>query len=196
MEHRKGCIYLKRPSYKIKIKRPETKIKVRLSSYLAVRDFLLALSVNLYNNRYLILSLLWMAVIFYFSHQNGELSSRASNATELLVKKIPLFSIAMTVIPIRKAAHMFLFFVLAFLLQKTLQTKGLEIKKSCIMAFILAVLFAGMDEFHQLFISGREASIVDVGIDSIGAFLSMSLVYCYLTYLSKKSPFLKWVDEL
>lgn len=35
---------------------------------------------------------------------------------------------------------------------------------------ITAALYACTDEFHQLFVEGRDGNIVDVGIDSLGAF--------------------------
>jgi len=42
---------------------------------------------------------------------------------------------------------------------------------------LLAILFSITDEFHQSFVSGRHPSIVDVGIDSIGAGLALLLKY-------------------
>lgn len=41
------------------------------------------------------------------------------------------------------------------------------------LAWILAVLYAATDEFHQLFVPGRGAWIVDVGIDGAGALLGL-----------------------
>ena len=38
-----------------------------------------------------------------------------------------------------------------------------------ILAWVLSVFFALTDEFHQSFVPGRNASLVDIGIDAVGA---------------------------
>jgi VanZ family protein len=40
-------------------------------------------------------------------------------------------------------------------------------------AWLLAVIYAATDEFHQSFTPGRYASLMDVGIDALGAFLGL-----------------------
>jgi VanZ family protein len=45
-----------------------------------------------------------------------------------------------------------------------------------ILAWALSVLYALTDEFHQSFVPGRNASLVDIGIDAIGA-AGMILLY-------------------
>ena len=42
-------------------------------------------------------------------------------------------------------------------------------------AWLLAVLYACTDEFHQLFVAGRRASLVDVGMDALGAGIAMAV---------------------
>jgi VanZ family protein len=49
--------------------------------------------------------------------------------------------------------------------------------KTWLTAFILAVLYAGSDEFHQVFSAGRHPSLVDVGIDSFGAATGLAIWY-------------------
>lgn len=39
--------------------------------------------------------------------------------------------------------------------------------------WLLAILYASSDELHQSFVPGRSASVIDVGIDSIGAGLGL-----------------------
>ena len=41
------------------------------------------------------------------------------------------------------------------------------------MIWLLAFLYAASDEFHQSFVAGRGATMMDVGIDSIGAGLGL-----------------------
>ena len=39
--------------------------------------------------------------------------------------------------------------------------------------WLQAILYAASDEFHQSFVSGRGATVIDVGIDTIGAGLGL-----------------------
>jgi VanZ family protein len=43
----------------------------------------------------------------------------------------------------------------------------------------LAILYAISDEFHQSFVPGRNASVIDLGIDAIGISLSLLGAYIY-----------------
>ena len=61
---------------------------------------------------------------------------------------------------LRKIAHTLEYAVLGALLTRALRRPGL--------AFLVAVLYAASDEFHQTFVPGRHGSPVDVAIDSIG----------------------------
>ena len=54
--------------------------------------------------------------------------------------------------------------------------RGLEWKRKLIwLPFLLAVLYAASDEFHQSFVPGRHPSPVDVGIDAIGSSVVLAL---------------------
>jgi VanZ family protein len=37
----------------------------------------------------------------------------------------------------------------------------------------LTVLFGASDELHQAFVPGRQSTLIDVGIDAVGAFLGL-----------------------
>ena len=46
------------------------------------------------------------------------------------------------------------------------------------LAWLMAVTYAATDEFHQLFVTGRHASMVDVFVfDGVGAFLALLLYF-------------------
>jgi len=55
------------------------------------------------------------------------------------------------------------------------------------MAFGLSVGFAASDEFHQSFVNGRTASIRDVAIDGLGAFLALFLAAGYSSSIIPRS---------
>lgn len=48
-----------------------------------------------------------------------------------------------------------------------------------ILALFMAILFALSDEFHQSFVQDRNSSIIDVGIDTIGAAIALTIVAFY-----------------
>lgn len=56
-----------------------------------------------------------------------------------------------------------------------------------LMAFGLSLGFAVTDEFHQSFVSGRTASVRDVAIDGLGAFLALLLAAGYSSSLIPRS---------
>jgi VanZ family protein len=55
------------------------------------------------------------------------------------------------------------------------------------LAFIMALLFALSDEFHQSFVEGRTSSIRDVGIDSAGAAIALLFSSLYSSNSRSKS---------
>jgi VanZ family protein len=48
-----------------------------------------------------------------------------------------------------------------------------------VLSFLMAVLFALSDEFHQSFVRGRHSALRDVGIDSVGAVLALLAAAIY-----------------
>jgi VanZ family protein len=68
---------------------------------------------------------------------------------------------------LRKCAHLTEYAILAVLLVRA--------TGSYRWAFLLAVAYAGTDEFHQTFVRGRHGSPIDVGIDAAGALIGIAL---------------------
>ena len=56
-----------------------------------------------------------------------------------------------------------------------------------LMALGLSLGFAATDEFHQSFVSGRTASVRDVAIDGLGAFLALFVAAGYSSRLIPRS---------
>ena len=69
----------------------------------------------------------------------------------------------------KKSAHIFVYAVLYFLFFRAIN--GDE-KKHWFIPFVLAVLYAVSDEYHQSFTPFRTARIRDVGFDSLGMFIA------------------------
>lgn len=56
-----------------------------------------------------------------------------------------------------------------------------------VLAFVMALLFALSDEFHQSFVEGRTSSLRDVGIDSAGAAIALFFGVFYSSNSRSKS---------
>ncbi|APH17074.1 vanZ like family protein [Clostridium sporogenes] len=131
---------------------------------------------------YFIPSFIWMVTIFLFSNQQAE-SSNKNNffiANVLRKGKITLFKhidYNFLNFLIRKAAHITEYFILFMLLY--LAFKKAFYKNPKIKASIITILYACTDEFHQLFIPGREGKVRDVLIDSIGVFIGLFIIYIF-----------------
>ena len=123
----------------------------------------------------IVLLIIWLFVIFYFSNQPGNLSSSLSdNLTLFIFNNITDFLIFI----VRKIAHISEFFILAILMYNVFKDY-LSSKKSYLITFILSILYACSDEIHQLFVVGRECLPRDVVIDAIGVILALIFIKLY-----------------
>jgi len=77
---------------------------------------------------------------------------------------------------LRKIAHILEFAILTFLLIRAFAKQGLNNEKIAIYSIIFAIFYALTDEYHQTFVLGRQGTLKDIGIDSVGILL-MSLVW-------------------
>lgn len=78
---------------------------------------------------------------------------------------------------IRKCAHMSEYAVLALLVARAIQFGAIRLKLRAVVGGLLCcAAYAATDEFHQSFVPGRTASIHDVLIDCVGAFVALCLM--------------------
>ena len=133
-----------------------------------------------------LLILIWMFIIFMFSQDTGEISG---GLTEKIIVRVTTILtdikedtpemrdvVNKWMIPTRKAAHYFIYFVLAFLIMNTLFIMGIK-RHTLIITGIICILYAMGDEYHQTFISGRTGQISDVLLDSSAALFSAFLYH-------------------
>ncbi len=118
------------------------------------------------------LTLIWCIVIFFQSAKPATLSSADSDSITQLINNIIAFffgkgNFILDDFIVRKVAHFLEYAILGLLLFNSIK-KPDELPKSMVISIALAVLYAISDEFHQYFVPGRAAKILDVGIDSLG----------------------------
>ena len=105
---------------------------------------------------------LWCAVIYYLS-SIPSLRSDLPNQWDFVL---------------RKMAHMAEYGILTILLFRAyFKSNGFTMKKSVSFAIIFALTYAFTDEYHQTFVFGRQGSLNDVFIDSLGIFFIAFLIY-------------------
>ena len=115
--------------------------------------------------KYYLPLLLWMGVIFYLSSIPGN-GYHGARTLWFYIE--------------RKGAHIFEYFILTLLFIRLLKFYKIRPGKVMVFSFILSLLYAFSDEFHQLFVFGREGKILDIGIDSLGIVLA-ALAYFLFT---------------
>lgn len=133
---------------------------------------------------------LLMAAVFMFSSQNADESASVSKgvtytAVRLMIEdydsypeplRQQLVDIAHPTV--RKAAHFMAFMAIgaaAFFFALTLEYKR---PKKYVICFLVCVLYAVLDELHQLLSPGRACQLSDVFIDSLGSLTGMLLAGC------------------
>lgn len=144
-------------------------------------------------------ALLIMFCIYSFSAQDGTTSSDiSSNVTEKIVYSIDRFldfdlneqQVAKAVERIhhyiRKTAHFMEYLLLAVALSFPLYVYKLRGIALTLTVGFICIGYACFDEFHQLYVAGRDGSIKDVFIDSCGAVTGIFLVR-FICYILRKT---------
>ena len=137
---------------------------------------------------FLILTIFWSLLIFWFSSRNGSVSTGDSDAAGSTLLKIfikdfnsldPLERakrLELLTYPIRKIAHGGEYAILSSLIMGIFIGLKNKIVLEAIFSWAIASLYAVTDEIHQLFVPGRSGQVIDVIIDSSGAFIGVLII--------------------
>lgn len=88
----------------------------------------------------------------------------------LLATSVPLpFQGPDTGLPLDKVAHLVLYGVLGWLAARSLRREGRLRPPAAFLCWFAVLLFAALDEYHQLWIPGREAAVDDWIVDVLAA---------------------------
>ena len=128
----------------------------------------------------------WMAFIFYMSHKPGDISTEQSDVIVDFIKRLSL-NIDGEIISfiVRKTAHVTEYMILFFLIYWVVSL-NFKFNKTKLVTFLIMVVYASTDEIHQTFIIGREGSIRDVCIDSLGGLIGIAVLIFINRYLSNR----------
>lgn len=114
-----------------------------------------------------VLVISWMILIFWFSSAGHEVSSGQSERVVQDVRHMTNISVPEMIV--RKAAHVFLYFVLGILLTLLVRTYHIRWRSVVLWAVGIACTYAATDETHQLLVGGRSGQVSDVLLDTAAA---------------------------
>jgi VanZ family protein len=129
---------------------------------------------------------LWMGVIFFLS--TDELSDQRTSRfigpiLRWLNPGISDAAVRTVQYAVRKCGHLSEYAVLAILLHRVLNPTSINPTSAWRWspvgwALLLTALYACTDEFHQAFVPSRQASVLDVLIDTVGG--GIGLLVCWV----------------
>ena len=133
----------------------------------------------------IILLISWMTLIFCFSNQTANNSSKVSDGLIYKVSKIVFGekygkitkskAYGTIVFVVRKSAHMFVYFVLSLIAFSLFYEFFGVSKRTIIYTILFCFLYSITDEVHQLFVLDRSGEIRDVLIDTASSSISALL---------------------
>ena len=135
---------------------------------------------------FLILTILWMSLIFFMSAQPAPESTETSLSVGQMICTVfvPGYKDMSTTEqmrlakkidhPVRKTAHATEYAILTVLVSLAIPYHG---KRNYLLSLCITVAYAASDEIHQYFVPGRACMATDVVIDSCGAFVGLLIVF-------------------
>jgi len=159
---------------------------------------------------FLLLTVVWMSVIFYKSHepyqqQDMKPALTANIPVEWLERLLPevefVYDIELITYKepykmleflLRKAGHVFAFGLLAALIWQTLKATTLRFYPALLVSFLLALLYAASDEWHQSFVPNRTGHAIDVYTFDLAGIVLALLIPLLVHLLRKQKPPTFW----
>ncbi len=132
-------------------------------------------------------AVLWMTLLFSASTDLGAPHRTSRILVPVLRWLVPDISPAAldrAQFAVRKTGHAVGYAVLAALIWRAKRRTPLEggapsFGHDAVVAFVLAVLYAASDEWHQTFTASRQGSLADVALDACGAAVGLALVWLW-----------------
>ncbi len=138
-------------------------------------------NLNMIRCKYWLPVFIWMGFIFWMStgtFSSGHTSSIIVPILKFIVREISDEKANFIHGLIRKSGHVAEYFILCGLVMRAFCAGAISTltPKQILYSLLVVALYASSDEFHQSFVATRTASIIDVGIDTVGGVLAISIV--------------------
>ena len=155
---------------------------------------------KVYSRVHFVLVIGVMLLIFMLSSQPGTDSNALSNqfihSYKFAVEHFPFLSdttravlLAKPSHYVRKLAHLTIFALLGGTTFLTLWQRKKSFLSCMICAVFICLIYAGLDEWHQYYVIGREANLSDVFLDTLGASIGSliaGLMQIRISFIRKK----------
>ena len=141
----------------------------------------------------------WMVVIFLMSADDGDQSSKKSEAivdivvdaavgAKLVTREEVTSELRSTIgFYVRKAAHATEYAILGALLMLAFAAWGLpRLAARAALSLPIAAAYAASDEYHQLSVAGRSGEWRDIGIDIAGAAIGISITLLVMRVVRRR----------
>lgn len=123
---------------------------------------------------FFVLVISWMILIFWFSSAGHEASSGQSMQAVHGITRVT--GVVLPEVLVRKAAHVFLYFILGILLTLLVRTYRIRWRSVVLWAVGIACAYAATDETHQLLVGGRSGQVSDVLLDTVAACVGVVVI--------------------
>ena len=140
-----------------------------------------------------IIAIICCIIIFSFSAVPATASTKQSKGLTYNVIKLlngnkltekELVKLTKRVNPvIRKIAHFSIYMILAiftymFIEELNIKSKSEKerLRKKILYTCIFCIIYAIFDEIHQIYVPGRTGKVIDVVIDTLGAFMGIAII--------------------
>lgn len=152
---------------------------------------------NLLRALFLSLLITIFVLIFNFSSQNGEESGSLSKmVTEKIVNTLPyikrlrILMIKKKIIEngeiiVRKLAHLSIYTLVGIFAMAFMCTFNTKLLYKFGISFLVGLIYAITDEYHQSFVAGRGPAITDVCIDTAGVCIGIVIVLIIISIYKK-----------
>lgn len=141
----------------------------------------------------IILIIIWMIIVFWFSAQKGADSGNTSKSFTIeimqmffgnsIVENSLLIENIETII--RKLAHYTIYVIGGFLIMNYAYTTEKTDKQKILSSITFGGCYAISDESHQFFVPERSARLFDVGIDTLGVITGVIIYFVLRRCLEK-----------
>lgn len=132
--------------------------------------------------RWRLMALSWAAVIFWMSTERfggGHTLSTLAVILNFFHLAVPADYVRTVNSVLRKLAHLTEYAILAFFIYRSFASSGRLWWQPHLASWsiVTASVYSLSDEFHQAFVRGRHASLIDCAIDTLGSASAMLVVY-------------------
>ncbi len=139
------------------------------------------------------MTVVWASLIFYLSTRTFASSFSVWLLAEILhLARLRVSAAAFALLQylLRRGAHLTVYGIFAIFIYYSLagESRPKWSLRRAVASVVIAAIYSLTDEYHQSFVPGRDGSLLDCGVDTLGAMLGTVVVYLSHGVLSRGTP--------